>query len=235
MKRTSISLIFCVVGLTGCSSLGEAVGMPFAVLDGVVLIATLGTVDPGLGLTVQKMVDEGELNSYGSINSYDPDLAAAVLPVAAEAAGQYALAKQQGAEYSAATQTSGANSSTYLSSPAPTLYASAGSGSVATSSAAGNTKIFRTATDCVHISNDKSQSYSAVVNDCSYPVFVSYFDDSGRRGVAFGTGGITPGKHELILRINGSARYGACEYPASPKQPEGGTWGGVGVFECRQG
>lgn len=59
-------LLACTALISGCTA-GQLVSTPLWLVDGAVAVATLGVVYPGLGMTTETLIDDGEFRFRGGV------------------------------------------------------------------------------------------------------------------------------------------------------------------------
>jgi len=149
--------------------------------------------------------------------------------VGARSQGASATARNAAALQAAA----GAPTGSSATGPAP-------AGASARGRAAGSgAQSARQAAHCVTRDRQAGGSADYLGNTCDFPIEVKWFalNDPSTRHCAIGTGGCSAGlkarqARSSVYKLKGQIVHAACEYPARPQNPGGGSWTGGPNYVC---
>lgn len=132
---------------------------------------------------------------------------------------------------------------TFINALSGGLQAYAGSRGQGASAAAGNVaasagafrqrKPVRNATHCVGRDRQTGTGADYLSNSCDFKISVTWFspeDSICRSGCAGDLKAHQP--RSSVSKLKGRIVHAACEYPHSPKNPDGGRWTGAGQHIC---
>jgi hypothetical protein len=93
-QRAGLCGLFLSLMACTQNQVAETASIPFVLVDGLVILGTLGTFNPGTSLTVQDLLKKGEINSHADTHAFkEPDWAE-VSEAVGTTASQYQTAKE---------------------------------------------------------------------------------------------------------------------------------------------